>query len=261
MIDLLEPVGRLLLQPMAAGLIVLVLGAIVAGHLERRWGWGLVVLGILIVWLPATTLVAIPLAGSLEARHLPEPVSEVPTADAIVVLGGSAGAAHPPRLAPDLHAASDRLWHAARLYRAGKAPVVIASGGGEDTPAEAPVMREVLTAWGVPDSVIVEEPRSQSTYENARYTAEILAERGGASVLLVTSAMHMSRAQATFRAMGVEVHPSTTDVRITSETEYSLWPDVEALAATTRALHEYAAILAYGWAGRFEDQRLGAVGR
>jgi len=33
---------------------------------------------------------------------------------------------------PDMNGAADRIWHAARLFKAGKAPVVIPTGAGED---------------------------------------------------------------------------------------------------------------------------------
>jgi len=254
MIDVLEPLVRLLLQPLLLGLLVTGAGCVIAGCLQRRWGWGVVGAGLLLLWLPATTLVGTALVGSLEDEYAPVPAAESPTADAIIVLGGSAGAAHPPREMPDLHEASDRLWHAARLYRAGAAPLVVASGGGEGTVAEAPVMRRVLTDWGVADSAVVEEAKSTSTYENARYTARLLSDRGMDEVLLVTSALHMRRAAATFRATGLTVHPAPTDIRVTAETRRSLVPDAEGLQLTSRALHEFAALAAYQWAGRLASR-------
>ena len=49
---------------------------------------------------------------------------------AIVLLGGATSPASPPkRLHPDLGAAADRMWHAARLYKEGLAPIIIISGG------------------------------------------------------------------------------------------------------------------------------------
>jgi uncharacterized SAM-binding protein YcdF (DUF218 family) len=255
MIDVLEPLARVLLQPLLLGLLVTGAGCVLAGRFRQRWGWGVVGAGLLLLWLPATTLVGAALVGSLEDGYPPVPVAESPTADAIVVLGGSARAAHPPREMPDLHEASDRLWHAARLYRAGRAPLVVASGGGEGTVAEAPVMRRVLTDWGVADSAVVEEARSTSTYENARYTARLLSDRGMDEVLLVTSALHMPRAVATFRTTGLTVHPAPTDVRVTAETRRSLLPDAEGLQMTSRALHEFAAWAAYRWAGRTAGEK------
>jgi len=254
MIDVVEPLARLLLQPLLLGLIVTTTGCVIVARIEQRWGWGVVGVGLLLLWLPATTVVGTALVGSLEHDYPPVPVERSPSADAIVVLGGAVRAAHAPREMPDLHEASDRLWHAARLYRAGAAPIVVASGGGEGAVAEAPVMRRVLTDWGVPDSAVVEEAASTSTYENARFTARLLSERGMDEVLLVTSALHMRRAAATFRATELIVHPAPTDVRVTTESRCSLLPDAEGLQLTSRALHEFAALAAYQWAGRLAPQ-------
>ncbi len=76
------------------------------------------------------------------ARYSPVAVAETPTADAIVALGGAVEGPAPPRIALDLSDAADRVLHAARLYRAGKAPVVVISGGaipwlGSDIPEDA----------------------------------------------------------------------------------------------------------------------------
>ena len=70
------------------------------------------------------------MVASLEQKFLPVPVHKSPQADAIVVLGGSVAIPDSPRLEVELTGTSDRILHAARLYRAGKAPLVVATGGG-----------------------------------------------------------------------------------------------------------------------------------
>ena len=252
MIDVVEPLARVLLQPMTPGLVLVVAGCtvVVKQPAWKRGGWSAVGAGVLALWLPATYLVATALAAPLERAYPPSEPEALPAADAVVVLGGAIGAAVPPRVGPDLHDGSDRVWFAAQLYRADRAPVVIVSGGSENGPSESRAMQTMLTAWGVPDSAIVEEGESLSTHANARNTARILEARGWEEVLLVTSAMHMPRAVATFRHAGVRVHPAATDVRVTSLTPRAPWPDAGALQLTTAALHEYAATVAYDWAGR-----------
>ena len=89
--------------------------------------------------------------------------------------------------------------------------------------------------------------------ENALYTAEILEAQGMGPVLLVTSALHMPRALATFRAAGVDAIPAATDFEVMPRPRVLLdWlPDAEALAASTRALKEYLGLWVYryrGWA-------------
>ena len=152
-------------------------------------------------------------------------------------------------------AAADRVWHAARIYRAGKAPRVILSGGrmawqGERL-SEADATRRFLIDLGVPAEALLFEDHSRSTRENARYSAELIRAHGFARVLLVTSALHMPRALATFRAVGVDAIPAPTDFEVMPEPAHLLrWlPDAEALVASSRALKEYLGLWVYRWRG------------
>jgi len=196
------------------------------------------------------------LQGALERQYPPRPVSAVPSADAIVVLGGAIGAPRPPRVHPDLSGAADRVWHAARLYHAGRAPLIIASGGTvpwqDQRFREATAMQRLLTRWGVPADSVLLEARSANTYENARYTADVVRRRGLDRVLLVTSAQHMRRALATFRSAGVNARPAATDYHVTdgSTSVLDLVPSADALGGSTAAIREYVGYLVYrgrGW--------------
>jgi uncharacterized SAM-binding protein YcdF (DUF218 family) len=51
-------------------------------------------------------------------------------------------------------------------------------------------MRQFMLALSVPDSARLLEPHSRNTNQNARYTANLLGERGIEDILLVTSALH-----------------------------------------------------------------------
>ena len=233
------------------GLLALLLAALG----RRRWGAGLALaaLGWLGLWsLPA---VSDALRLSLEGRFPNRPVVELPAADAVVVLGGGIDAEPPGWPYPDLRAAADRVWHAARIYHAGKAPRVIVSGGaqpwlGERGP-EAGAMRRLLVDLGVPDEALRFEARSRSTRENAVHTAELLARLGLTRVLLVTSALHMPRALASFRAVGVDAVPAPADFEVMPEPAHLLrWlPDAGALYDSTRALKEYLGLWVYRWRG------------
>ena len=115
-------------------------------------------------------------------------------------------------------------------------------------------MLEFLTDLGVPKDRIVVEGQSRNTYENAREASELLAERGIERVILVTSALHMPRALATFRATQLDVVPAPTDFEVTTvgeRTLLDLLPDAEALQGSSRALKEYLGLWVYrkrGWA-------------
>ena len=67
--------------------------------------------------------------STLEWRYLP--LEPVPTADAIVVLGGAVAPALAPRPWVEVSEAGDRILYAARLYNQAKAPKLILSGGSD----------------------------------------------------------------------------------------------------------------------------------
>ena len=192
------------------------------------------------------------------------PLTQSPTADAIIVLGGCTRSAHPPRPWVEVTEAGDRVLYAAKLYREEKAPKVILSGGriywkggGQ---SEALDMAELIQTMGVPESAIILEPESFTTYENARNVNQILQQQSlKGSLLLVTSARHMPRSMAIFQKLGLPVIAAPTDFRVTKVDEnagllgfiLSLLPNVEALEDTTAALKELIGFAMYrlrGWA-------------
>jgi uncharacterized SAM-binding protein YcdF (DUF218 family) len=84
--------------------------------------------------------------------------------------------------------------------------VVVTSGGRKwDGIVEADALRDALARDGVPAAAVLRERCSFSTRENAEYVARLLGRRGIDDVTLVTSAWHMARAAALFRAQGLRV--------------------------------------------------------
>lgn len=256
----LTKVLSLFIHPLSLGLLILGVGLGIAMKWTRP-GLFLVLGGIVVLWVPSTSVVSDGLQRSLEARHPPTPVEALPSAGAIVVLGGAVSAPRPPRLYPDLNDAADRVWHAARLYRAGKAPLVVASGGTQPWRdqrfREAPAMQSLLTDWGVPRDSVLLESRSANTYENATRTADILRRHQINCVLLVTSALHMRRALATFRTAGIAAIPAPTDIQVTSDrrTVLDVLPSAGALVGATAAIREYVGYLVYQWRGWIDPGR------
>ena len=208
------------------------------------------------LWIASTPIFSDHLCLTLEQRYPPIAVEATPTADAIVVLGGAVGGPEPPRITLDLTDAADRVLHAARLYRAGKAPVIVISGGaiswlGSDIP-EAGSIQSLLEEWGVPGASILTESASRNTYENAVFTRQLLAAHELQRVLLVTSAMHMPRALATFRSAGINAVPAPTDYTVTyknKRTVIDFLPDAAELSHTTDAIKEYIGYAYYRWKG------------
>ena len=251
---LLSKLLSLLIQPFPLALLFLGSGALLAPW-RPRFGWGLVVTGILVLWVFATPVVAHRMQAHLEGQFPPAPASAIDSVDAIVVLGGAIRAEQAPRIQPDLTDSADRVWHAARLYHAGRARRIIASGGTmpwkDSTTAEAPAVVDVLESFGVPPEAVILESGSANTYQNARNTAAICRERGIQRIALVTSALHMRRALATFRSTGLDVIPAATDYHALGETMDVLdWaPTAAALSRSRWTIHEYVGYVVYRWRG------------
>jgi uncharacterized SAM-binding protein YcdF (DUF218 family) len=199
---------------------------------------------------------------SLEWQYLPP--EELPTADAIVVLGGAIRSADPPRPWVDVMESGDRPIHGAQLYLTGKAPKIIMSGGRINWqgsgPPESSDMAAIAEALGVPAEDILEDPSSLNTYQNAVNVKQILDEEGMDRILLVTSAIHMPRSIKIFERLGIEAIAAPTDFRMISPTSppdrsiqariLNTLPDVERLDYSTRALKEYVGMVVYrlrGW--------------
>lgn len=189
-----------LMNPMSVGLLLLLAAVVFGWRRWRRTG----------LWFATAALLWFSFWGfgftspdfkkSLEEMYPPRRAEEMPKADAIVVLGGGMSANTNTLVYAEMHLGADRVWHAARLWKAGKAPVVITSGEGE-ADASYPLLRDL----GVPESAIVLENEARNTEENAKYVADWLKANGKPSargaarrILLVTSAMHMRRAVLMF---------------------------------------------------------------
>ncbi len=252
----------LFLYPLGLACLLLVLALL----LTRRPAWQRLFTGVALFALLAgsSRWVSNGLARSLEWRYLPP--AEMPEADVIVVLGGSTLAAQYPRPIVEVNGAGDRVIYAAWLYKQGKAPHLLLSGGVIDWlssgPSPAENMADLLGKMGVPQQAIWLESTSQNTYENAVNSRQILQAKGIRRIILVTSAMHMPRAVGLFEKQGLQVIPAPTDFTATQaqaqpggvdyllNQAFNLLPSAEDLALTSRVLKEYLGLFVYrlrGW--------------
>lgn len=245
-------------QPPALTILLLLLAASVRKWRPRLAG-AITILAIGTLWLLSTHVISDSLLGGLESRYPAVEVAQVPSADAIVVLGGYLHSPTATHGNAEMNESGDRLWMGARLFKAGKAPLVLLTGGtvpgfGEKLVPEAAAAKTLLQAWGVPAAAILVETQSRNTHENATLSRPILVERSAKRVLLVTSAFHMPRALAIFRKAGIDVIPIPTDYLAGWEPRdllYSWIPDAEGLYRSSTAIREWIGLGVYkfrGWA-------------
>ena len=112
------------------------------------------------------------LAAVVVAAHRDGAARLAEPAAAIIVLGA---AQYDGRPSPVLRA---RLDHGIALWRAGRAPRLIVTGGGRagDRTTEAAVGRRYAVRHGVPDSAILLESEGRTTSESLRAASAILRE-------------------------------------------------------------------------------------
>ena len=248
----------LLIDPPALVLILLIIAWILRKR-SSRVSMSLYATALIVLFLTGCPTTSQWLVRSLENQFVDTAVEAEPAAEAIVVLGGSISMPSDGHPSSGLIATSDRLLEAMRLYCAGKAPIIVASGG--DSPLdpevrpshEADEMRSMLEEWGVPESAILVETRSVNTHENAVFTHRLLEARKINRIILVTSAIHMPRAQATFRRAGFDV--TAAPANFLSGGAFAAifkWlPTSGAMANSSNVIREWIGLWVYrlrGWA-------------
>ncbi len=204
---------------------------------------------------------------SLEKQHPPVAIDQLQKHDVILVLGGGLRLPKYPAKTVQLGSGSDRYWHAAQLFRQGKANSILLTGGNvykqDGVKGEAHYAAEILRDWGLPASAILIEDKSRTTQQNFLNSLSMLLEEKANSVILVTSAYHMPRALQDFNLIldshqgwpkgstSLTITPASADILIRDENSPALmsWiPSVSALSLTTIAAHEY-----YGaWFGKLK---------
>lgn len=137
-------------------------------------------------------------------------ISNLPAVSCGIVPGGFAS----PDQKGDgyFNASADRFIQVVKLYKLGKIKHILISGGNGKIEQEsfregAWVKRELIT-FGIPDSVIFVEDKSNNTADNAINAKNILnIHQLQPPYLLITSAFHMPRASLIFKKSGLDIIP------------------------------------------------------
>ena len=213
------------------------------------------VLGLLVGWLPLADALLRP----LENRN-PAPADvaagQLKGYVGVVVLGGAIEPAYIWRAHGQvaLNGAAERMTvPVALLQQQPHLRLIFTGGDGElwtQGMSEAALAEKFFTGMGVVADRVQYEDKSRTTFENAVFSAALPNVDKTQRWLLLTSAWHMPRSLAAFRAAGWNVTPYPVDYRTGDSTPWSAYSVARGALRWQMLLHEYVGWLAYAVAGR-----------
>ena len=206
------------LQPSTALILLFALGFALYWRGRRRAGMRVLLATVAIYIIAGLSPLANGMMFALEQRHARPEASQIDRVDGIIVLGGVIDAlVSGTRDEIALNEAAERLTETAALaYRFPEARIVISGGDGAliyKSASEAGIAQRFFTRIGIDAARITLENQSRTTWENAALAKKLIKPAPGERWLLVTSAFHMWRAMACFRAVDFEVTPWPVDFR------------------------------------------------
>jgi uncharacterized SAM-binding protein YcdF (DUF218 family) len=213
---------------------------LLVGVWRRRLGALIVFTAFVALYALSTAYIATRLLAAVE----PDPSLAADARElrpkAIVVLAGGVRSAAPPQDESINEETLDRVRHAARLWRETHLPVLVSGGVMAGTRQSAAAMMAATLHQDFAVPVAWQEERSRSTYENAKYSAQMLETAGIRTIYIVTHAWHMARAVDIFERWGFEVVPAPTGFtqREPASGPGSFLPRAYYLAGSGRALRE-----------------------
>ena len=212
-----------------------------------------------IVSFSSLLLLSIPMVSASLFQWLEKPYLVLPEhlnqegpavdAQAIVVLGGGRQR-HLPEYGED-QVSYHSLWrlrYSARLAKDLELPVIVSGGTvyPYETLSEAEISAKLLKEeLGVAQVLL--EANSRDTWQNAHNTAALVKEKGFNTLILVTHAYHMRRAELAFNKAGLSVIPMATGFySVDVDGWVDDWlPKASALYLSQLAIHEYIGLIFY----------------
>ncbi len=244
-------------QPANLLMGMVLLGAVLSWGRGWRWGRRLITvaaIGLLLIGpVPLVEWLAMQLENRFPAaRPLPDEIT------GIIVLGGSLD----PVLSANRETVviggdAERLTEFIRLaLRYPHARLVFTGGSGSVSHPElkeTAVAQRLFTEMGLDTHRILFEDQSRTTWENAAECTRRLNPNPQETWLLVTSALHMPRAVASFRAFGWSVLPVPTSYHTHADSPRSEWDFTRSLRRLQNTSNEILGLVGYYWLGRTRE--------
>lgn len=217
-----------------------------------------VVAGAMLLWGFSLPVVADFLLAIQEGREGRVELESLVAADAVVVLSGMLRQV-PGAPLGEWNSAGDRFEAGVELWRAGKAPWLIFTGGWvpwrPEAVPEGEILRQRAGLSEVPPEAMLVTGKVGNTAAEATAVWELWHQRRAEEqvrqaprIILVTSAFHLPRAAWLFERVGFEVRPYPVDFRRDGARRLNLrdfLPSAEALDDSEMVLREWLGLAFY----------------
>ncbi len=249
------------LMPSNFACSLLVLGLLLAktrfSILAHRLSYVTIIALIIMAFSPLGHIILLPLEERIKR---PSNVANMKAPDGIVVLGGSIDTiVTKARGTIAINESGERLTQIIELARRfPNARIVFSGGSGQIFSAnmrEADAARRFFSQMGLQPDRLIFENKSQNTWQNARYTKDLLKPTREQRWLLVTSAFHMPRSLGCFRNVGMNVIPWPVDYRTRGFSDIYRFFDraSEGWKRVDIGVREWIGLLAYRLSGRINS--------
>lgn len=232
----LHKILPLLLSPIFIVLVLIGIGIFTRKRLPS-------LLAAILLLLLSTPIISDHLFRHVERNAVKSSISNLPKANAIVVLSGMLTDVPTEQGVGTEWSDPDRFFEGVNLYKANKARRIIFTRGrlpwGKSDSTEGEVLRKMAMDYGIPETTIELTKKVQNTRDEA-IGVRALLNPSESDIILVTSAFHMPRAQFLFEQEGINVIPYPVDFKVSVQqtTLMDFLPNARSLYLSDTAIRE-----------------------
>ena len=246
----IKKIVALLISPLGLLLLLLLVGLLLAWRqIGGAWPKRVIVFASLAIAVVCCGPTGELLLAPLENPHAPltDPTTVESTSGTtyVVVLGGGYSHRADGPVTSELTPASTvRLNEGIRIHRALDDSMLVVSGAAVSHPGStAEAMAELALAMGLSESEILIAETPRDTAEEAGVVYDITSRDD--TIILVTSASHMTRSLRLFERTGIDAIAAPTHHLTTANplSIGSMWPSAANIRRVERAIYEYTGLI------------------
>ncbi|MGG7161626.1 YdcF family protein [Clostridium baratii] len=99
---------------------------------------------------------------------------------------------------------TQRLKKGEELYKENMGKYIIVTGKGTGLLTEGEGMKNILTSKGVDENIILVENNAKNTYENLKFSKDIMDRKKLSSAIIVSDSYHLARIKMIAKNIGME---------------------------------------------------------